>query len=299
MLEGDKILPNISVVMSVYNGEKYLREAINSILEQSYADFEFIIIDDCSTDNSLDIIKSYKDNRIRLIRNKANLRLPASLNMGIRLANGKYIARMDADDISLPDRFLKQVNYLESHPEVVALGGSFQAIDGNGRNLYKHHALIEEKLDRYYLIPSPLAHPTVMMRREIIVNNNLFYDVKYSSAQDYDLWLRIRKYFKIANLPEVLLKYRIHKKSISSVRSHEQMDNTYIIFSKNAPVNITYDECMAILHRTYVLPPWKQAVIMHKVFQTYDYTYWRNVAGYAVRYIMERLHYNKKCHNNH
>lgn len=285
-------MPNVSVVMPVYNGEKYLRESMDSILDQSYTDFEFIIIDDCSTDESFDIIRSYKDTRIRLIRNEENLRLPASLNKGIRLAKGKYIARMDADDISLPNRFFKQVNYMESHPEVAALGASFQAIDCEGCNLYKHHALVDDDLERYYLIPSPLAHPTVMMRRETIVSNNLFYDVKYSSAQDYDLWLRIRKQFKIANLPDVLLKYRIHKKSISSLRSQEQQDNTYTIFRKNSPVDITYDECMAILHRNYILTPWQQALVMYRVFHSLDYRYWRNVAGYVVRFAVERFKNN-------
>ncbi|SDG63888.1 Glycosyltransferase involved in cell wall bisynthesis [Selenomonas sp. WCT3] len=287
------MVSTISVVMSVYNGERYLSEAIDSILNQSYDDFEFIIIDDCSTDNSVDIIKSYNDNRIRLVRNEENLRLPASLNKGIKLASGKYIARMDADDISLMDRFSKQVKYLEEHPEVTALGGSFQVIDCGGCNLYKHHALTDEKLERYYLIPSPLAHPTVMMRRETIIDNNLFYDERYSSAQDYDLWLRIRKQFKIANLPDVLLKYRIHKKSISTIRAQEQQNNTYDIFSKNSPVDVTYDECMAILHRSYTLYPWQQAFAMYRVFHTLDYIYWRNVVGYTVRYIMDKFNLNK------
>lgn len=286
-------MPVISVVMSVYNGEKYLRESINSILSQTYRDFEFIIIDDCSTDSSVAIIEGYDDNRIKLIRNEKNMRLPASLNKGIRIASGKYIARMDADDISNSDRFARQVAYLDSHPDVVALGSSLQAIDEDGCDLYVHNAPRGNKLDKYYLMPSPMAHPTVMMRRDVIVNNNLFYDEQYSSAQDYDLWLRIIKKFKIDNLPDILLRYRIQNNSISVVKRQQQQDNTYKIFSKNCPVQITYDECMAIIHRNYVLSPWKQAVIMHKVFQTFDYTYWRNVAGYAARYVMDRLHFNK------
>lgn len=283
----------ISVVMSVYNGGKYLREAIDSILLQSYQNFEFIIIDDCSTDNSVEIIEGYHDSRIKLIRNEKNMRLPASLNKGIRLASGKYIARMDADDISKPERFARQVEYLDSHPDVAVVGSSFQAIDEDGNDLYVHSAPIGSKLIKYCLMPSPLAHPTVMMRRDVIVNNNLFYDEQYSSAQDYDLWLRIIKKFKIDNLPDILLRYRIQKNSISVAKRQQQQDNTYRIFSKNSPIPITYDECMAIIHRSYVLTPWKQAVIMHKVFQTFDYTYWRNVAGYAARYVMDRLHCNK------
>ena len=228
-------------------------------------DFEFIIIDDCSTDRSVSIVESYKDERIKFIKNENNMRLPASLNKGIKLALGKYIARMDADDISNPERFAKQVAYLESHPDVVAVGSSFQAIDEYGCYLYVHNALRGTKLAKYYLMPSPMAHPTVIMRRDVILNNNLFYDEQYSSAQDYDLWLRIIKKFKIDNLPDILLRYRIQNNSISVTKRQQQQDNTYKIFSKNSPIPITYDECMAIIHRNYVLSPWKQAVIMHKV----------------------------------
>ena len=115
----------ISVVMSVYNGEKYLREAIDSILSQTYQNFEFIVIDDCSSDNTSYILKSYTDARMQIIRNDRNLKLPASLNKGLKIAKGKYIARMDADDIAMPDRFAKQVEYLEEHSDVAVVGGSF------------------------------------------------------------------------------------------------------------------------------------------------------------------------------
>ena len=186
--------------MSVYNGEKFLRQSIESILKQSYIDFELIIIDDCSTDGSCSIIESYKDKRIRFIKNKKNMRLPASLNKGIRLAKGKYIARMDADDISMPERFAKQVAYLDAHNDIVVVGGGFQAIDEEGNELYKYHPLKGEKLTKYCLMPSPLVHPSVMMRRDVIVDNNLFYDEQYSSAQDYDLWQRVSKKFRIDNL---------------------------------------------------------------------------------------------------
>ena len=287
-------MPKISVVMSVYNGEQYLQESIESILTQTYSDFEFIIIDDCSTDNSVNIIESYDDNRIRLVRNKQNLRLPASLNKGINLAKGEYIARMDADDISMPERFAKQVLYMDTHPDVAVVGGGFQAIDESGNNLYIHHAPNGKKLARYCLIPSPMAHPTVMIRRDVIVNNNLFYDEQYSSAQDYDLWQRINRKFKIENLPDILLRYRIQSNSISVAKRKQQQDNTYKIFSKYSPVDVSYDEVMAIMHRNYVLNPWQQALIMYKVFHTLDYTYWRNVAGYTVRYVMDKFNLNKR-----
>ena len=233
------IKPIISVVMAVYNGEKFLRDAIDSVLSQTYCDFEFIIIDDYSTDNSVKIIESYQDSRIRLIKNEQNMRLPASLNKGIRLARGIYIARMDADDISLPTRFAKQKEYLDSHLDVVAVGGSYQAMDEAGNDLYVYHAKTGKKLARYYLMPSPMAHPTVMIRRDIIVNNNLFYDEQYSSAQDYDLWLRVIKKFKIDNLSAVLLRYRLQSNSISATKRQQQQDNTYEIFNKNSPIEVS------------------------------------------------------------
>ena len=281
--------PIISVVMSVYNCEDFIKESIDSILGQTFRDFEFIIIDDCSTDNSVSIIESYNDKRIKLVRNEYNMRLPASLNTGIKLARGKYIARMDADDVSISTRFSKQVSYLEKHAELAVLGGSFQAIDKDGNNLYIYHAKQGKNLLKYYLMPSPIAHPTVMMRRDIIVKNEFYYDEQYSSAQDYDLWLRIIKKFKIDNLPDVLLRYRIQANSISISKRQEQQNNAYEIFKKNSPVQISYDELMAIMHNDFYLNPFKQAIVMYKVFHSLDYIFWRNIAGYAARYAMKRL----------
>lgn len=286
-------MPTVSVVMSVYNGERFLQNAIDSILTQTYHDFEFIIIDDCSSDRSVEIIESYNDSRIHLVRNEQNMRLPASLNKGIKLAKGKYIARMDSDDISVPKRLAKQVEYMEAHPDVAVIGGSYQAIDEDENDLYVHCSMTGEKLSRYFLYPSPLAHPTVMMRRNIIVDNNLFYDEQYSSAQDYDLWQRINKKFKIDNLPDILLRYRIHSNSISVAKRRQQQDNAYKIFRQYSPVEVSYDEFMAIMHRSYVLNPWQQARIMYKVFNVLDYTYWRNVTGYVLRYFMNKFDLNK------
>lgn len=282
-------MPKISVVMSVYNGEYFLREAIDSILAQSFTDFEFIIIDDCSTDSSVDVINSYQDKRIRLLRNEKNLRLPASLNKGIMASKGEYIARMDADDISLPNRFEKQVEYLDRHTDIVALGGSYQAIDKDGNNLYIHRAMKGDRLEKYFLYPSPISHPTVMIRREIMMKHNLFYDEQYPSAQDYELWQRIHQKFRIDNLSDILLKYRVQSNSISVTKKKQQRDNMYKIFRTYAQVPVSYYECMAITHKEYIIRPWHQAVIMHNVFKTWDYFYWRNVIGYAIRYIMSKL----------
>lgn len=218
-------MSNISVVMSVYNGERYLVEAIDSILNQTYSDFEFIIINDCSTDKTAEILQSYNDARIKIINNDENLRLPASLNKGLRLAKGKYIARMDADDIALPDRFEKQISYLEKNQEVAVIGGSLIVFNEQEGEIYTQKADCNELLDKYYLIPSPILHPTAMLRKSMTVDEGYFYNEKYTSAQDYDLWLRIAKKHKINNIADIVLKYRVHSNSISQQRKEEQQMN--------------------------------------------------------------------------
>lgn len=279
----------ISVVMAVYNGEKYLRTAIDSILNQTYPDFEFIIIDDCSTDNTVNILKSYTDARIKVVRNEQNLRLPASLNKGLKIARGKYIARMDADDISVPDRFEKQVKYLDDHQDIAVIGGSFQVFNEIGENLYINKARCDEKLDKYYLLPSPIGHPTAMLRKSMTVDEGFLYDEKYTSAQDYDLWLRIAQKHKINNIPDVVLKYRVHNSSISKTRSEEQQLNAANIFIRNLPIKISMEEVRAILRQRYNLSPWKHMLCLYKVFPYVNYWFLYRSCGYAYRYLQNRF----------
>ena len=279
----------ISVVMAVYNGEKYLRAAIDSILRQTFSDFEFIIIDDCSTDNTANILKSYTDDRMQIIRNEQNLRLPASLNKGLKMARGKYIARMDADDISVKDRFLRQIRYLEENQDVAAIGGSFQVFNEHGKNMYIKRAYCDEMLEKYYLIPSPIAHPTAMFRKSMTVDEGFFYDEKYTSAQDYDLWLRVAKKHKINNIPDVVLKYRVHTNSISKKRSEEQQLNAANIFIRNLPIKISMEEVRAILRQQYNLSPWKHMLCLYKVFPYVNYWFLYRSCGYAYRYWQNRI----------
>lgn len=202
----------VSVIMSVYNAEEYLAEAIESILLQTFEDFEFIIVDDKSRDNSLNIIKKYnqKDGRIKLIKNKQNLGLTRSLNKGLSIAKYKYIARMDADDISMSDRFEKQVEFLEGNKNIDILGS--YAYDINSKNkiigerrVPLNHSNIIEMLP----ILSPLIHPSVMVRK-ISLDKINGYNEKYRTSQDYELWFRAAsKGLKFHNLPEYLLKYRM------------------------------------------------------------------------------------------
>ena len=206
--------PLISVVLSVYNGEKYLAEAIESILTQTYENFEFIIIDDGSTDKSLEIIKSYSDRRIVLI-SRENRGLVSSLNEGIEKAKGKYIARMDADDISFNTRFEEQVTFMEANKSIGVCG---TAIIGFGEGMVERistYATQNSRLQTELLFSSIFAHPTVMIRREILVVHNLKYEKESLHAEDFALWVTLAQYTKFVNLKKPLLKYRILQDSIT------------------------------------------------------------------------------------
>lgn len=213
-------LPAISVVMPVYNAEKYLDEAIQSILTQTYKNFEFIIINDGSSDNSLKIIEKYKneDERIVLI-SRENKGLITSLNAGIEYARGKYIARMDADDISLSQRFEKQIELMEKE-NLDICGGDYLSIDiqGNLQSLNltpRTHELCTVSL----LSKVPFAHPTVMIRKEFLDKNYLKYgQSQYKKAEDLDLWIRMHeKGAKFGNVYEIIFKYRVLENSLSKV----------------------------------------------------------------------------------
>ncbi len=224
----------ITVIMSVYNGEKYLREAIDSILGQTFKDFEFLIIDDGSTDSSVEIIRSYTDPRIRLIQNGKNIGLTRSLNKGIKLARGEYIARMDADDISLPERIEKQIEYLDYHPDVGVLGTRFFEIDKNGnvrREIYV--PLSKRNIERQLYTINCFCHSSVMMRRSCIEKVGL-YDETIKYAQDYELWLRMIDVCQLENHPELLHKWRYNTRTgISVKKSYEQNKNAEEIREKH------------------------------------------------------------------
>jgi len=214
----------ISVIMPVYNGEKYLREAVDSILAQTFTDFEFIIVDDGSTDATAQILDSYTDPRIIRINNRQNVGLSTSLNNGIALAKGEYIARMDADDISLPERFEKQVAFLNCHLSIGVVGSAIQKINDLGEIIGIASLPTDPELMEWVLLfGSPFVHPSVMMRTDVVINLG-GYSTKYNAAQDYEFWGRFSKHTKLANLSECLLFYRIHTESIS-INSRTNQDN--------------------------------------------------------------------------
>lgn len=223
------LCPRISVLMPAYNAEKYISEAIESILNQTFFDFEFIIINDGSTDNTVNIIKSYHDDRIILIDNQQNMGLVSVLNQGLKLASGEYIARMDADDISLPERFMKQIKFMDKHSQVGVLGTWFH-IFGDKINRLEKKPKYPKLKD--FIITSPVGHPTVMMRKTFLDKYHLQYDPAYAHAEDYELWVRAVKYMKFANLPEVLLNYRWSESNVSFLHEKEQLLKSSVIKQK-------------------------------------------------------------------
>lgn len=219
------VKPCVSVVMPVYNAEKYLAEAIRSILSQTYRNFEFLIIDDGSTDRSAAIAADFawQDQRIRLIRQPDNLGLVAVLNWGLDLAQGKYIARMDADDISLPERLEKQIAYMHAHPEIGILGCKIQYIDETNKLSTVPVSFHSDLFIQWnVLFTNPFSHPAVVMRKAIIDQHQLRYDPQAVHVEDYEFWGRFLLVSEGENLPDVLLQYRIHPGSIGSTHSKVQ-----------------------------------------------------------------------------
>ncbi|KKU32566.1 hypothetical protein A3K29_05785 [Candidatus Collierbacteria bacterium RIFOXYB2_FULL_46_14] len=203
--------PLISVIIPVYNGNGYLPAALQSILSQTYRHFEVIAIDDGSTDNSYEILQRFAklDSRVRVFRNSKNLNIAHTLNRGIRLAKGQFIARMDADDVSLPHRLAKQIHYLKLHPDVVIVGGQAKTIDIDGMALGRKLFPISNKQIREALFTSnPIQHPTAMINRSLLPKNFSWYDPSLPPAEDYDLFFRLGKYGNYHNLSCFVLQYR-------------------------------------------------------------------------------------------
>lgn len=218
-------IPRVSVILAVYNGDRYLGEAIESVLLQTISDYEFLIINDGSTDWTRKIIEEFRDNRI-VAFHRENSGLIRSLNFGISQAKSPLIARMDADDICLPDRLKIQVAELEKRPDVVALGGGAIIIDDAGRNTgrvcmapEKHEDIIRGILD---LTGDTFVHPTAVVRRDKLLAIGGYND-RFLASQDVDLWLRLGEVDRLCSMPEVVLKFRQHQDSVSRRRRREQL----------------------------------------------------------------------------
>lgn len=208
--------PLVSVILPVYNGEEYLQEAIDSILQQTYKNIEFIIINDGSTDKTDEIVNKYKHEPKLIYINRNNKGLVYSLNEGISLASGFYIARMDADDIAFPSRISKQVEYFEKYNDIAVLGSRVECIDENGQYVKCcRRPLSDVNIYTHFIYGTPLAHPSVMFNMKIIQKIDLKYLSDAYPAEDLDLWMRLSEKYKLNNIKEPLLKYRINTKGVS------------------------------------------------------------------------------------
>ena len=220
-------VPRVSVIMAVYNAERYLAEAIESVLAQTFADFEFLIHDDGSSDGSLAMLQDYaaRDDRI-VLSSGPNKGVSATVNQLIESARGEFIARMDADDICRPDRFACQVAYLDDHPDIAVLGAFARFIDEHGHPIRDmDHPVSHDEIDTRNLEGgSALFQPTVMMRRDAVQTVG-GYDPSFRNAEDLDLWLRMGEQFQLANYPAVLLDYRFHFSSMSADREADSAGN--------------------------------------------------------------------------
>lgn len=250
MENNQKNNPRISVLMPAYNAEKYISTAMESILRQSFSDFEFIVIDDCSTDETWRIISEYaqKDSRIVPLRNQENLKIAATLNRGIEIARGKYIARMDADDWSYLDRLGKQFKFMERNPKIVISGGTMAVCDQNLnllnlRKYQKRDQEIREKIFRY----SPFCHATTIYKTSEAKKIG-GYNEKFFAAQDYDFYFRIGQLGKFANLEDRLYKMRTNPEGISLNRAKNQEKFTLYIRIKAA---VEYGYSMSFSDKMY------------------------------------------------
>jgi len=211
-------MPKVSVLMPVYKtNEKYLREAIESILTQTFSDFEFLILDDYPEDSRETIVKSYADKRIKYIKNEQNMGITPSRNKLIKMAKGEYLAVMDHDDISLPDRFEKEVAYLDEHPEVGVVSCFHKRIVSHQQLIYpiENDDIIRSIVKGACCV----LHPASMIRKQILIENNVCYEEEYSPCEDFMLWARLIEYTKFHNIPEFLFLYRDHEENTSHIQS--------------------------------------------------------------------------------
>ncbi len=237
--------PTVTVLMSVFNGERYLSEAIESILGQTWEDLEFLIIDDGSTDSSREIVTSFGDKRIRLVENSSNMGLTKSLNVGLRLAKGALIARQDADDISLPNRIKVQVGYFQRLVNLALLGCQAIVVDGEGNKIAGtdwQFPLSGHAVRWALLFDNPFIHTSVMFRKEMIWNTLQGYDEHFKRAQDYELWSRVAATWEVRNLPDILVKRRVHGGSLLASDSHPNAIYSERIILRNLRKYLDNDE---------------------------------------------------------
>ena len=234
------IVPRVSVIMPAFNAELYIEETINSILTQTFHDFEFLIYDDCSSDRTYEIIKSYSDSRIRVFRNEINIGYVKTLNKLIGLASGEYIARQDNDDISLSTRLQEQISFLDKNLKVGLCGSNVQVF--GKKNIISSMPLSDEEIRAFMIINNPICHPTVMFRKSIFEEFSISnYDESLCPAEDYNMWFEISKNTQLANLSSVLLKYRWHNENVSQLKKNIQLEMVSRIKAKILFYALSYE----------------------------------------------------------
>ncbi|PKK36159.1 hypothetical protein BWI96_12135 [Siphonobacter sp. SORGH_AS_0500] len=244
-------MPLVSVILPVYNGEKYIHEAVMSVLNQTFKDFTLFVLDDGSTDATIEQLETIDDSRMIIHRNITNKGLIYTLNKGLDLSKDyKYIARMDADDISLEDRFEKQINFLERNPKIGLIGSAMQQFGSDksdNKKIYRPDTA--EKITSTFLFYNPISHPTVMMRSKVVFNE---YSYDFPKYEDYHLWIELYSKTKFHNLKDILVKYRRHNTNVTSTYQEDiESDHDYIkklikLFCDYSSLNLTEEEINVI-----------------------------------------------------
>ncbi len=261
--------PRVTVLMSVHNGGRWLRAAMDSVLAQTWADFEFLILDDASTDDSVAQIEAVHDERIRLIRLPENVGLTRSLNCGLHAARGEFIARQDSDDISAPERLAKQIACLDRHPEVAVVGAQARLIDAEGRSRGDRDLPLEPASIRWLsVLDNPVIHTAAAFRTRIIREELGGYDESFPCCQDYDLWARVLARREVRNLPERLVQVREHGGSISATRGTEAAAMVERVVRRLAPEFSAEEIALACAFRRHLVP--EEVPAFHKLLARWD-----------------------------
>lgn len=236
--------PAVSVLIAAYNAAKYISETIESVLAQTFEDFELIIVDDCSFDNTAEIIFSFNDPRIRYFKNDSNKGISFTRNRLIYLAQGDFLAILDADDIALPNRLEIQQSFLKNNPAYVLVCSWFETIDesGNTKAIFRK-SISTEEFPVSLLFSNKIAQSSVMLNAKLLPNKNNLYNIEFPPAEDYELWVRLLKIGKLKMIPEILLKYRDHQDSASYTKKINQKSAVArIVSTQLANLNIAYSE---------------------------------------------------------
>lgn len=239
-------MPKVSVIMPAYNAEKYIKEAIDSILNQTFKDFEFIIINDGSIDSTEDIIKSYTDPRIKIINHDTNQGIYASRSDGLKMAQGEFIAILDSDDIAIKNRLEEQLNFMENHPNIAVVGSWMEVINVDHREVHTLKHDCDPVIIKWtHILKNQILNSSSFFRKKT-VDKIGYYRKEYEYAEDYDLWSRISRRYKMANMPRVLVQYRIRGKSVTrapETRKTQKQHISQIIFNNiNYYINLNRED---------------------------------------------------------